>query len=471
MGSFDSLRGQLPAEVIDSLGDEIRAFDTSELAEKANISTEIVKGYVDSTNGNDSNDGLGWDRAKKTLQAGADLLPNIVGHNCSLQLRGTFTDEELRLNKLGITPIAGYPSILISGVNELDTLDGPYTADISSVNTIGLSTLSLTVDEHYGRYVEILSGPALGQKRLIVANSATTVTVRPNFSVDPGGAEFKIGEWATKLAGSSKIRDSVGGGFIIVRIQQLTLNDSSYIIASGSSHSTSLSNIVANGTGLGGSSVFMFNRDGNIGVIRQNVNPETFAFDNTLIQGGVGQVNTGAKIEFNYGTCSGIQYCALRKAVFKSCLISNWNIHETTVKGPVEAYSCQDPNSYLLSSGEIVNSAGPGVLIEGGEGGHRSGGGVLNIHDCGGNGIEIRTNASFKALANAGNLQGSNNSNFGLYAHGKSLVTFPDGKAPSISGTSGQVTTDGATQASTWPAIDGGTPVVDANELTLVKEI
>jgi len=59
------------------------------------------------------------------------------------------------------------------------------TADIFSASTIGHSGLAMTAGEHVGRQVDIFSGTGHGQRQLITANDATTLTVTPDWDPVP----------------------------------------------------------------------------------------------------------------------------------------------------------------------------------------------------------------------------------------------------------------------------------------------
>ncbi len=70
---------------------------------------------------------------------------------------------------------------------------GNQLADIFSANTIGLSTLTMTPNEHVGRLVEITKGLGVGQIRRVIANDATTLTVDADWTTLPDGtSEFRV---------------------------------------------------------------------------------------------------------------------------------------------------------------------------------------------------------------------------------------------------------------------------------------
>jgi hypothetical protein len=66
---------------------------------------------------------------------------------------------------------------------------------------------------------------------------------------------------------------------------------------------------------------------------------------------------------------------------------------------------------------------------------------------------------------------GSNSGGFGVYAHSGSIVHIPNGKPPTISGGTGDLSFDGSTEASSWASLDAGTPVNSAAEVSMAKEV
>jgi hypothetical protein len=90
----------------------------------------------------------------------------------------------------------------------------------------------------------------------------------------------------------------------------------------------------------------------------------------------------------------------------------------------------------------------------------------VDISDCGSHGIEV-----IDSLVKVGAIAGSGNGGAGVYAHSGSVVHIEDGSPPTITGTVGDLSTDGTTEASTWADIDAGTSVADIAEMTMVKEV
>ncbi len=68
------------------------------------------------------------------------------------------------------------------------------TATSVGDNTLTDSSKSWTINEHVDRWIEIVSGTGVGQKRLIVSNTSEYITVTPNWNTNPAGASYKIWE-------------------------------------------------------------------------------------------------------------------------------------------------------------------------------------------------------------------------------------------------------------------------------------
>ncbi len=77
------------------------------------------------------------------------------------------------------------------------------TADIFSATTIGSSMLNMTTDEHVGRQAEIVTGTGQGEFRLIISNTATTLTVNPAWATVPDATSvFRITSLSNQTADS-----------------------------------------------------------------------------------------------------------------------------------------------------------------------------------------------------------------------------------------------------------------------------
>ena len=98
-----------------------------------------------------------------------------------------------------VTAAYGVPKLLYTAASGVDIA----TADIHTTRTIGLSTLSMTVNAHASTnpvetagVVRIMAGTGSGQLRRIKSNTATTITIaddEPAFSPVPDGtSQFRV---------------------------------------------------------------------------------------------------------------------------------------------------------------------------------------------------------------------------------------------------------------------------------------
>ena len=68
---------------------------TSQLATKPTMTTENVDYYIDSANGNDSNDGLSTASPLKTITAALNKIPYIINHVVTIHLMAQIYAEDV----------------------------------------------------------------------------------------------------------------------------------------------------------------------------------------------------------------------------------------------------------------------------------------------------------------------------------------------------------------------------------------
>lgn len=79
----------------------------------------------------------------------------------------------------------------VNDTNQFDIL----TATGGAANSISDATKTWTVDEHKGKSVAIVGGTGIDQSRVILSNTATTITVRDNWGTSPvAGTNFIIAD-------------------------------------------------------------------------------------------------------------------------------------------------------------------------------------------------------------------------------------------------------------------------------------
>ena len=90
---------------------------------------------------------------------------------------------------------------------------------------------------------------------------------------------------------------------------------------------------------------------------------------------------------------------------------------------------------------------------------------TIDISNCSSHAIEL-DNSRIDFL---GATTGSGNTGAGLYGHSGSKVLITDGSPPTLTGTVGEISSDGITEMAQWSDVDGGNEYRLANTLT-VKE-
>jgi len=74
-------------------------------------------------------------------------------------------------------------------------LQGPYSADISTWNSVGNTTLTMLGNEYRGQIVRIVSGKGAGQERRIFGNTPTWLTLEDKWAVIPDAtSKFVVAE-------------------------------------------------------------------------------------------------------------------------------------------------------------------------------------------------------------------------------------------------------------------------------------
>jgi len=449
--------------------------------------TGVLHVYADGTSGNDAWDGSAAAQTpgtligpKKTLQAVFDLVPDHIKHNTCIHLAGTFDEWSLALLDKALLNSAYLVVDGGPGTTVVDNNGGAnYAADINSVSTLGVTTAGWIADTHRGLLVEVVDGPAAGQTRMIQGHTTTTITPVRNWSVDPGvGAKFRIVRPATTLSAS------VTSSFLSIFVRGLSINTYvQRIYLSGSK-----SSLATRGAGSGGvvfsgvvsrSTTAAFTFFGGTRSSDSFLDPDTFATYSAATGPLLGMSVKTTRLQlrgsavFQTATWNGLVadavFVASPNMITSGCSIRNlyWagvNENNNAVLGT---------NYGQLLSGVAAGYAvtrfgggtGPGIQVR--NGALEIGAGV-DISNITGHAIEVQHGY----LNLLGAVTGSSNTGAGVYAHSGSVVHIKNGAAPpTLTGTVGDLSFDGTTQASTWAAIDGGAPAVSAAELSMAKEV
>lgn len=428
----------------------------------ATATVGILHLYADGTSGDNTNDGRTVGTPKRTLSAVFALMPDVVKHYVCIHLTGNFGVSELAY-LVGTVDAGVY--VVIDGGADFTILDGPYTADIASTTSIGLSTAGWTSDEHAGYWVQILDGAAAGQTRLITEHDGTTLVPSCNFSTVPTGAQFQIVRPTTEISAANIRVQSSGEGNILV--QRLYFTGSGYIYAQQPGTYLYMSHIVSNrSSGMPTYSGMSFIPS--FQLFWMDPSTLVLQFANTVSQCGCSEVGTLLAVNlvnveqaFIYGsyfkTASRIVRASngvsIRLGTRFAALVQMYDVHASN-------YSSQIRND----SGYATTRFNSLELIDTNMG---IGGGV-DISDSPGHGIE----ANDSHLHLNGVVAGSGNTGAGVYAHSGSVVHTKDGSPPTLTGTVGDFAiSDPTVEEGEWVDVEAGTKFAVAEEMTMIKKV
>jgi hypothetical protein len=421
--------------------------------------------YANGTTGDDDNNGLTELTPKKTLVAISALVPeHIVQGTCHVHLNGTFDlSSNVEINSV----VHGSGCLIVDGGTALVEIAATQAADVSSVWTIGKSTLGLTTDQYAGYWVEILDGAAAGQIRTIFSHTATTYTVVEKFSVDPGNANFRIVRPATTITCSGIMKrftfacDGKGIGVI----QGLYFSGSTITSLQGSGNSRASGCIIDSAHG--------FECSGTVDLWLVPFRYTGFETFDALLRTGFSVLTNPWVVSFyNIAALNLSSSVFLCDVVITGCRLNGpggcrfKSIRMFNTSPMDDYYSFYYFGSSYHQKTLISGAAGVGLRLDNCIIQIDSGGLVVN--NCGSHGIELRH--SFLEFISPGIVSGSGNAGAGIYVHSNSTVQFPNGQTPTLTGTIGDTTTDGTTEASTWAAIDAGTPVADTDVAGYIRE-
>lgn len=347
-------------------------------------------------------------------------------------------------------------------------------------SNIGLSTAAWTVDQWVGCFVEVLvptPTPHL-ETRQVHSNTATTITVQRNFSVTPTGCPFRFVRPATTFAASvtssSMIFMSKGNG--LLQWQRFTTLGTLMGVTFQFCDNMAQSHIFAETFYTGYGCQVFITETNRYATTANKYNPFTFAleFTTTDSQAGFsghafGFLTGNIYIRFNkigttYSVIAPVIFinknltpivaagCRILVLVFMGCPADAWttiNVANTT--GYANTTLGGSP-AFNLAGIVVRNSS---LCITG-----------CDINHANDYGIEMfgQSWLYLRATAIAGT-----SAKAGVYAHGSSTI-FTLSSTPTISGTLiGNCTVDGATLATTWASVVGGTPFTSTEELVRIK--
>ena len=409
---------------------------------------------------------------KLTLSAVEALVPFFASHNVCVHLSGTFTNPgpihfEKFSSKTNIVLVDGGTATTIVA----DNAGSPWTADIATLGTIGLTTAGWTPNAYEGYLVEIVSGTGAGQTRMIQGNTATTLTVCREYPVIPTGSLFRIVRPTTTInASSASSLRPRNLGIGVMQVQNLYLSGTSASIqVNGSLGPINFSHVCNNSA----SGYNLSQSPGFLTMTGTRINPHTFASEstNTFSMAGISQIASTGIVFCRAipGTVIFGQSVMRRVYMFKS---SNFGFQQGSRVECLLLVGCMNntyapPDTSSAAGYAKIEFGGytgiPGVIVASSTFGV---GANVNI-DYGTHGVEVFDNSSFYMAAV---VTGVNNIGAGIYAHDSANVWFKPSLVPTLTGVAyGNISVDGATQATTWSAVAGGSSYTHTGELVRVK--
>ncbi|MDP3986706.1 MAG: hypothetical protein Q8P81_00600, partial [Nanoarchaeota archaeon] len=197
VGSSTSITGTLGISGSLIVSGALGYYGSSEnLVGLMSATTGNMRWFIDGTNGSDSNDGLTSATPKKNFRAITASIPDLIKHNCVLHLTGSVVDSVAmnlyRYVDTGVTFLIDGGPVLTYTLD--DGAGGGIVSTATTTGSITVAGAAYAVDLYAGWYIDVLTGPAAGQSRLIQRNTDTTIIPTVNWTVDPvAGATFKIG--------------------------------------------------------------------------------------------------------------------------------------------------------------------------------------------------------------------------------------------------------------------------------------
>jgi len=438
----------------------------------ATCTTAELHVYANGSTGSDANDGLTVGAPKLTLQAVLSLLPALIKHNTCVHLAGVFSEPGscyVRSDQIqGSLPANATPILLIDGGDTVtDTGGGAKITTGGTARTLVVNLAGWVVDAYAGYFAKMTSGVRDGQIRTIQGNTSDTITLQKDLTGAPGiGDTFIICRPSTEIAATAAVGGISTANFGNCQIQRLYLSGTKATITATGPRTIVAQSLIINSSS---SSALYCTQGASVTSVARITNPTTFVTDTTTYAGGVsslaGTVNLyGAnQIQLNSFFAAYLKIQASKLVQFSN---------GSRVNGKVELYNSAEMNWPYGIGGTaagypdpyISNSAGVGLLVKNSK---VSLAGIA-INSSASHGIEVDGGMVFLQAS----VSGAANVGAGVYAHSGSVVHIKNGSPPTLTGTVGDLAVSNpAAQESTWAAIDAGTPVAIAAEMTMAKEV
>jgi len=431
----------------------------------ASVANKVFHAYADSSRPDDTGNGLTWATAKKTIESVLAVLPDTVNDHCVIHLKGTFDPASYCLINVNI---GGYNKrLVIDGGDEIIVVDGPYTSTSGTTTSLTDTGRSWTPNALQGMTLEITSGTFSGHRRTIQTNTADTLNVGYEFTSAVGAVDYRIIKPATLVTSSSfKWLYYTGKSSFDVYFQRLRIGGNANFGAGGAAKYNIVRafDVIHEGTGYltcNGGKVVISN-----GPPIDPTNPATTLSAN--LKTGFSHIGTSLySVVLLHGALSIYPSCVLLQPVQT---VENYNqiaiysgayLKQLIAKNSIITFNVNGTRPQPI----ILGSAGSGIYAENSSVTMAS---PVTVEGCAEHGIELK-NSTLEITS--GVLSGSGNTGAGVYAHSGSKVSYPDGSAPTITGTVGDIAiTDPASEDLTWAELDAaGKAVIVAEDVILKK--
>jgi len=419
----------------------------------------VFHAYADSSRPDDSGNGLSWATAKKTLEAAVAVLPDVAEDHVVLHLKGTF-DISGSYVALNITMRGSGKYVLIDGGDEVNIIDGPYTATSGTTTSITDTARSWSQNALRGYFVEILDGPAAGYRYPIQSNTADTLVVGKTWTA-PGTSQYRIISPATEISASSTAYFYyIGQSGHAVQFQRLFVGANIYLGSSAGIClcnamtfssiilSTSTSRIVSYGPGSINFWYVLHDPDDP----SSNLNTAKSRCGVSHLDGG-----TGTPLSLNYVNIiiygPNVLNSNVSSTDAKNFRITSGNyirsITATNASALLLGYSSSYGTDLKIGDGTTigVNVKNSSVVVDKN----------MAIQNCGSHAFQL-DNSTLECQDAV--LSGSGNAGAGVYLKNRSSVIFKEGYMPTLTGTAGDIAVTSETEAdATWAQVAAGDPV------------
>ncbi len=438
------------------------------------FTTADISYYADGTDGDDGYDGLTVSTPKKTLQAVFNLIPYHVRNLVDVNLVGIFADDYGILSK---RVSDGY-YIAIDGGDAVTSVTGPYTA--TGTANASINATSITNYIYCGYWVKMTSGKNNGYIRGIryVSGNAASFQ-KQDMGDNEVGDTFDIVKPATKLTSASSIKLACSGPGSVV-VQRMHLDGGTKIWSEACGAAIVISALTADDSVSGPAYSFENCREVEFGGSLYSGG----TFSNIINAAGVSAVgpHDNTMVVLTNVNDVSMSTVFLSNLEFNNCgvgLINRGSIfcnkvtftNSKSIGGDIyEPHTFENTNGYIAHyfrnwySGVVDEIEGMFII--------NSSIGIkwLYVADSFIHGIEL-TNSVLRVPI-GGDINGTGNDDFGVYAHsGSTVLISEEAQSLSITGNEGEFSTDGSTEESTWADIQGGTPIADTATLVLAKEV